>query len=423
MIVRGTITVPGDKSITHRALLFAALSRGSCLISGALTSLDARSTAAVLRRLGVGVGALRRGARVRVVAPEALSAPDGPLDCGNSGTTARLGLGVLAGHPFRSTLTGDRSLRRRPMRRVTEPLVLMGAGVEPSERDGLPVTITGGRLRPLRWELPVSSAQLKGALLLAGVVGRVPVRVREPAGRSRDHTERLLRWFGYGVTESDDGWIGLEPDGEVVPFSMAVPGDISSAAFLVAAGTLADEGDLRLPGVGVNPTRTGFLDVLRRMGGQVDLENPRIAQGEPVADLVVRPAPLQATQVSGPEIPGLIDEVPVLAVLASRAQGTTVFHEVGELRVKESDRLRLLAENLRAVGVEADAADSTLWVTGDDRPPRGRIVTEGDHRIAMAFEVLGRVRGAAVAVDDLGCAEVSFPGFPAALRAVTGAGR
>jgi 3-phosphoshikimate 1-carboxyvinyltransferase len=306
------------------------------------------------------------------------------------------------------------------MRRVTGPLSAMGARFEPAEADRLPFTIRGGPLRSLEWELPVSSAQLKGCLLLAGVAGGVSVALREPAGRSRDHTERLLRAFGFAVEEAADGWIRFAPTGSLRPFDLAVPGDASSAAFLVAAGLLAESGVLRVTGVGLNPTRTGFLRVLDRMGAQVTIAASGERCGEPVGDLTVRPGPLHATTVRAEEIPGLIDEVPVLAVLASRALGQTRFHEVGELRVKESDRLALLAENLRAIGAAAAAEGNSLAVEGAHNPPRGTVRTEADHRIAMAFEVLNLVKGAKVEVDNLACAAVSFPGFAATLRQVTG---
>ena len=419
MIIRGETSVPGDKSLTHRALLLSALAPGRSTVEGALTSLDARSTARFLRGMGVGISRLRAGERIRVVAPQALRPPTAVLDCGNSGTTARLGLGLLAAQPFAATLTGDQSLRRRPMRRVAEPLRAMGATIETPEGDGLPVLVRGARLVPIRWDLPVSSAQLKGSILFAAVAAGVETSFREPAGRSRDHTERLLRGFGYTVTEGPDGWVEFQPDGALVPSTFRVPGDISSAAFLLGAAVLADRGELRLVGVGVNPTRTASLDVLRRMGATIELEGRQDWGGEPVADLVTGPARLKATVIQAAEIPGLIDEIPLLAVLASRAEGTTVFHEVGELRVKESDRLALMAHNLTALGVSAVAGANTLTVTGTDRSPRGKVVTEGDHRIAMAFAILGTVRGAAVEVDDIGCAEVSFPGFLNVLSRVT----
>ncbi len=421
MIVGGTVRVPGDKSLTHRALLLGALARGTSTIHGALTSLDARSTARVLRRLGVGVSPLRAGRPVRVEGRGRLRPPEGRLDCGNSGTTARLLLGMLAAHPFEATLTGDASLRARPMRRVTLPLGRMGARFdELAGRDGLPLRVRGGRLIPLRYEMPVSSAQIKSALFLAGVAGGVAVAVREPHGRSRDHTERLLRAFGYPVAERD-GWIALEPSGRIEPFEMRVPGDPSSAAFLVAAALLAESGSLRIAGVGLNPTRTGFLDVLRRMGAAVTVENEQVHFGEPVGDLVVGPARLRATTVEAVEVPGLIDEIPVLAVVASRAEGTTVFREVGELRVKESDRLSLIAANLRALGARAEVVGDDLVVEGGEAPPRGLARTAGDHRLAMAFAVLGTLPGARVRVDDPACAAVSFPGFAATLRAARAA--
>jgi 3-phosphoshikimate 1-carboxyvinyltransferase len=418
MAVGGSVRVPGDKSITHRALLLAALAPGLTRIRRPLTSLDARSSARILRQLGADIGPLREGADLSVRGSGRFRRPAAALNCGNSGTTARLVMGLLAAHPFQTVLTGDASLRRRPMRRVTEPLGAMGARFEGRDPDRLPLIVHGQGLRPLSWELPVSSAQLKSAILLAGLAGGVPVRVREPAGMSRDHTERMLRAFGFTVLE-DDGWIKFEPDAALRPFDLEIPGDPSSAAFLVGTAVMADQGELRIAGVGVNPTRTGFLDVLGRMGARVLQEAGTERWGEPVADLIARPAHLTATEVTAQEIPGLIDEIPLLAVLASRAGGTTVFREVGELRVKESDRLELIADNLVAVGGKAIARDNTLIVEGTGLTPRGPVRTEGDHRIAMAFAVLGTVPGADIRIDDLGCAAVSFPGFVETLRRVT----
>jgi 3-phosphoshikimate 1-carboxyvinyltransferase len=416
MIVGGSVAVPGDKSLTHRALLFAALAKGASRIEGALTSLDARSSARVLRQLGAEVSALRTGATVVIRGRGRFRRPAERLYCGNSGTTTRLLLGLLAAHRFPAVLTGDASLRRRPMRRVTVPLSRMGARFEElAGRDGLPLRVHGGPLTPLEYELPVSSAQLKSALLLAGVAGGVAVSVREPHGRSRDHTERMLRAFGYEVGERD-GWIDFQPTGTFAPFAFKVPGDPSSAAFLAGAAAMAESGRLRIRSVGVNPTRIGFVHVLRRMGASIQIENEEMRQGEPVGDLVVAPAALRATEVGAGEIPGLIDEIPLLAVVASRAEGTSVFRQVGELRVKESDRLGLIAANLRAVGTRAEVQGDDLYVEGSRKPPSGRIATAGDHRLAMAFAVLGTVPQGRVRVDDMRCADVSFPGFPAALR-------
>jgi 3-phosphoshikimate 1-carboxyvinyltransferase len=419
--IGGTVRAPGDKSITHRALLLAALGKGLSHVGGALTSLDARSSARVLRQLGAEISPLRKGEVLGIRGRGRFRAPGRTLDCGNSGTTTRLLLGLLAGHRFPVTLTGDASLRRRPMRRVTLPLTEMGARFEERRGDGLPLTVRGGKLRPIRYAMPVSSAQVKSALLLAGLTGEVAVDVLEPNGPSRDHTERMLQAFGYEVGERD-GWIEFRPGGRIEPFDIQVPGDPSSAAFLVGASVLAEGGELRIASVGVNPTRTGFLRVLERMGAPVTVEASDTSFGEPVADLITRPAALRRTEVAAGEIPGLIDEIPMLAVLASRADGETVFRDVGELRVKESDRLGLIAENIRAVGGKAEVHGEDLHVEGVESPPRGRVRTAADHRIAMAFAVLGTLPGARIAIDDIACAAVSFPGFPETLRRIA-AGR
>jgi 3-phosphoshikimate 1-carboxyvinyltransferase len=417
MRVGGDIQVPGDKSLTHRALMLGAMARGTSFIRGALTSLDARSTARVLRQLGAEVSPLAPGRVTRIEGRGRFQRPDASLNCGNSGTTSRLLLGLLAAHPMRVTLTGDASLRRRPMRRVTGPLSEMGARFSESSNDGLPLTVTGGKLGPLHHQLPVSSAQIKSCLLLAGLAGRVRVELREPTGRSRDHTERLLRAFGY-VIEERDGWLTFEPTGEVTPFEMEIPGDPSSAAFPVGAALLAESGELRVSRVCLNPTRTGFLQVLERMGGRVAAEDIGPQFDEPVGALVAGPSPLVGTEVSAEEIPGLIDEIPLLAALATRARGTTVFRDVAELRVKESDRLDLIASNIRALGGSAEISGDDIFVSGGDQPPRGMVRTAGDHRIAMAFAILGTIPGARVRIDDMDCAAVSFPGFREMLKAI-----
>jgi 3-phosphoshikimate 1-carboxyvinyltransferase len=417
MFVGGSVRVPGDKSITHRALMLAALAEGESLVRGALTSLDARSTAGVLRQLGAGISPLRVAAEVRVRGRGWLSEPRSTLDCGNAGTTARLVTGILAAQPLSVRLSGDRSLRRRPMRRITIPLSQMGARFQPAEPDRLPFTLTGGRLGPLRHDLPVSSAQVKSALLLAGACGGVNVSLREPGGLSRDHTERMLRALGFDVATTD-GRIELDGGGQFRPFEVDVPADPSSAAFLVGAAVLAEGGTLALSGVGLNPTRTGFLSVLERMGAAVAVEEREEQMGEPVGTLLVSPAPLEGTEVTAGEIPGLVDEVPMLAVLAARARGETRFCSVGELRVKESDRLGLIASNLTALGQRAQVEGEDLVIEGTEVPPRGRVRTDGDHRIAMAFRVLGTIPGAAVDIDDMQGADVSFPGFDEMLDSI-----
>jgi 3-phosphoshikimate 1-carboxyvinyltransferase len=299
------------------------------------------------------------------------------------------------------------------MQRVAVPLKAMGATITSEGEDGLPLTVRGGALRAFSYHTPVASAQIKAALLFAGVSGNVPVTVSEPA-KSRDHSERLFAHLGFDVhTHGTTVELrGVPESWPAVPnFSLEIPGDASSSAFLVGAATLADGGEILLRSVGVNPTRTGFLEVLTRMGGHVHRLDERDVCGEPVADLVVRPATLRGVTVGPNEIPALIDEIPMLAVLASRAEGESRFREVGELRVKESDRLGLLAENLRAIGVRAAVEDNDLVVVGSDQPPRGRVETGGDHRLGMAFAVLGTTAGGTVELSETRSAAVSYPDF------------
>jgi len=407
--VGGVVRPPGDKSISHRVLMLAALARGTSELAGLLTGADVKSSARVLRQLGADISRIQESG-VRISGSR-FQTPDSRLNCGNSGTTARLMLGILAGQKFAATLTGDASLRRRPMRRVTEPLRQMGATIKESG-DGLPLTIRGGKLRGLTYSSPVASAQVKSAILFAGLTGNVPVTIREPY-RSRDHTERLFAHMGLGIHERG-GAIVFEPTvgpSGLPAVNLSVPGDPSSAAFLVAAAILADQGELLIENVGVNPTRTGFLVVLERMGAHVERVNLRDEGGEPVADLLVRPAGLTGTEVTAAEIPTLVDEVPVLAVLASRARGATVFREVGELRVKESNRLELVAANLRAVGARAEARGNDLHIEGGDAPLQGRVETASDHRLAMAFAVLGTLPRADIRLSERKSVAISYPNF------------
>ena len=413
MIARGEVVVPGDKSITHRALMLAALSDGRCALKAPLAAGDTRATAAALRRLGVRVGALGGRGPVAVAGGglRPFRRPAGVLDCRNSGTSARLLLGLLAGHGFEAGLTGDRSLRRRPMARITEPLRAMGAAITAADGERLPLRIRGGPLAPLAWRSPVASAQVKTALFFAGLVGGVPVSVTEPV-ISRDHTERLLRLLGVRVSV-DGTTTAVEPPESLPAFEGDIPGDFSSAAYLVAAGVLAESGEVVVKNVGINPTRAGFLRALERMGAKIELTNRWMSLGEPGATLVARPAALAPVVVEPEEIPSMVDEVPLLACLASRAERgwTSVFRGVGELRVKESDRLALVASNLAALGVAARTEGDTLFVEGGAAPPRGRVVTAGDHRLAMAFAVLGTVPGGAVELDDGRSVAISYPDF------------
>jgi 3-phosphoshikimate 1-carboxyvinyltransferase len=422
----GDVHVPGDKSLTHRALMFAAAARGESRLRGLLPGADCRSTASVLRALGCDVPELPSdGSEIRLHGRgiAAWTAPAEWLDCGNSGTTARLMMGLLASRPFSSTLTGDDSLRGRPMRRITEPLARMGARFREADAPGrLPIEVIGGPLHTIEYVSPKASAQIKSAVLLAGLGAAVPVAITEPM-LSRDHTERILGALGESVTtEAVDGGvrIHLAPSGlPLPPLEMEVPGDPSSAAFLIALALLADEGELRIRHVGINPTRTGFFRLVERMGARIAVENARTAGGEPVADLVVRPATLRGIDVGADEVPDAIDEIPMLAVLAVRAQGETRITGAGELRVKETDRIAAVAGNLRALGVEAEELEDGMVVRGTDRPLAGRVQAFHDHRIAMAFGVLGAQPGNAIEVDHPEVVDVSFPGFWELLQSLT----
>jgi 3-phosphoshikimate 1-carboxyvinyltransferase len=413
--VSGIVRVPGDKSISHRALLCAALGTGTSRFRGLLDSADVRSTAGVLRALGVAVPALGPEFEVPGVGLRGFHASASDLDCGNSGTTARLVAGLAAAQPFHSHFVGDASLSRRPMRRVARPLVAMGAEVDFEHGDGLPMTVRGGALRSVVWRTETASAQTKSAVLFAGLVGGVPATVEEPA-RSRDHTELMLGSLGVPIRASAgrDGEhvVALEPVRELPPLALEVPGDPSSAAFFAALAALADEGEIVLPGVCTNDTRAGFFEVLRLMGARVDAEeSARDAGGEPVRTLRVSPGTLHGVSVGGERIPSMIDELPLLACLGARAEGETVISGAAELRVKESDRIAAVVANLRAVGVEAEERPDGMRVMGGRGQLRGRVQTHGDHRLAMAFGVLGALPGSRIEIDDRDCVAVSYPGF------------
>ncbi len=423
------VTVPGDKSISQRALILASLADGESRIQGLLTGADARSTAGVMRRLGAAVSELddaTGSVRVQGRGLRGLRPNDGTLDCGNSGTCARLLLGVLAGQEGRSTVTGDESLRRRPMQRVTAPLRQMGASIEDLGDPGrLPLRIQGGRLAPLRYTSPVASAQVKSALLLAGLASGVDVEVVEPH-QSRDHTECMLEQVGARVAAGLHAgrWrVTLtDPPGFIEPLDLRVPGDFSSAAFLLVLAVLGGGGgEITVRRVGLNPTRTGLLEVLTRMGADLEVSTEVEGMpGESEGSVTARPSSLRGTEVMEREVPALIDEIPVLAIAAARAAGTSRISGAGELRVKETDRIHALVENLRNLGVYARPLPDGLEIEGTDRPLIGPVRTFGDHRMAMAFGVLGALPGNSVRIDDRTISEVSFPGFWNVLERVAG---
>ena len=416
--LRGTIRVPGDKSISHRAVLFAAMTAGISDVIGALDSSDVRSTIGAVAALGamVEVRRPRSGALDITVTGWGRGGPtsDGSasIDCGNSGTTARLLMGVLAGHPVDVALTGDESLARRPMRRVIEPLTRMGATFDTGEGGTLPVTVHGGALRAIDYDMPVASAQVKSAVLLAGLSAQGRTIVHEPAA-SRDHTERLLPAFGVGVGRSiEDNACWVDGPAVLSPTDVPVPGDPSSAAFLVGAAVIVAGSEVHLPDIALNPTRIGFLRVLEAMGADVLIRPDRASGAEPCGELLVRGGrELTGVVVTASEVPSLIDEVPLLAVVAACAHGTTRFEGVGELRVKESDRLGGIVEGLGALGATVRSGSDWLEVDGPAVLHGATLDSLGDHRLAMAWAVAALLAHEPVTIDGWDAIDVSYPAF------------
>jgi 3-phosphoshikimate 1-carboxyvinyltransferase len=400
--------VPGDKSISHRALILASIARGSSRIEHILDSADVRSTAEALRTLGADVPQLSPNLYVQ---GREMHSPTRPLDCGNSGTTARLLSGVVAGAGLKATFAGDASLSRRPMRRIAEPLRAMGADVELAPHGGLPMSVDGQRLHGIEYESSVASAQVKSAILLAALLARVRARVSEPH-LSRDHTERMLKARGVDV-RSVGTTVELAPAQEIQPLDVHVPADPSSAAFFVALALLADEGELLLPDVCLSETRIGFLAALRRMGGDIQIRDRREEGGETVGTIVARPSTLHGIEISAGEVPSMIDELPLFACVAARGKTGTesIVRGASELRVKESDRIATLVRNLQRLGATIEELPDGFRVIGSRTPLRGRIETHADHRIAMSFGILGALPGNQVEIDDPECVTVSYPAF------------
>ena len=416
--VAGDVRVPGDKSISHRALICAALATGTSRVRGILRSADVESTAGVLRALGVSIPPLGDDIEIAGVGAAGLRRPEGALDCGNSGTTARLMAGVVAGAGLTASFTGDASLSRRPMRRVQRPLQEMGATVELPAHGGLPMTVRGGPLTDILWESETSSAQVKSCVLLAALTASVEATVREPA-RSRDHTERMLAAMGAEVWVNDDSVL-LFAGQRLTALDVTVPGDPSSASFFAALAALAPRAELRMDRVGLNDTRTGFLGALRDMGARIDLPRATLESGEHVGDLVAYGGEsLRGITVEGEAIPRLIDELPLLACVAAYAEGETRVTGAAELRVKESDRIAAVVSNLRALGADAEELEDGFIVRGTRPRLRGSVTTHGDHRLAMSFGILAALPGNEIAIDDRDCVAVSYPAFWDDLARVT----
>jgi 3-phosphoshikimate 1-carboxyvinyltransferase len=401
--------VPGDKSISHRSLILAALAEGESRVAGILDSEDVRSTAGALRALGANIPALSREMRIGGMGLRGLRPPRIALDCGNSGTTTRLLAGVVAGHPFAARFEGDASLSRRPMKRIAEPLTYMGAQFDFERGDGLPMTVHGVDLRSIDWDTKSASAQVKSAILLAGLVSQVEVRVTE-SSRSRDHTEMMLRSMGVDV-ENDRNQVCLRPARRLTPLDLAVPADPSSAAFFVALATLAGSGELQLDDVCLNPTRIGFMNAIKRMGGDIRVTARATEGGEETGTLNVHPARLGNLRITAAEVPSLIDELPLLACVAAAAGVELEITGASELRVKESDRISVVVRNLRAVGATAEELADGLRVTPGARDFSGTVDPRGDHRIAMAFGVLSAVTGNRIEIRNPDVVAVSYPRF------------
>lgn len=414
--LQGKVLAPGDKSLSHRALLFAALAEGTTHVDNLGPGADVRSTASCLRQLGVSVDQQGTAATVEGRGLHGLSSPSDVLDCGNSGTTLRLLAGVVAGAGLAATLDGDAALRRRPMRRILDPLRAMGArahGQPAGEQELPPLVFEPAALTGVRHDLAISSAQVKSCLLLAGLYAEGPTTVHEPV-RSRDHSERLFRSLGVDLVEHPDGALELRPPSSSWPAlgDVLVPGDPSSAAFFQAAAALVSGSDVAVASVCLNPTRTGFLRALQRMGARVEIGPERSVMGEPVADVRVRGgAPLRAIHVEEGDVPALVDEIPVLAVLATQAEGETVITGAGELRVKECDRLAAMARGLTGLGADVEELADGLRIRGPVALRGGHVASEHDHRIAMSFAVAALVASGPVIIADAEWVDISWPGF------------
>lgn len=415
--VNGQIRVPGDKSISHRSIMLGSLAEGTTEVSGFLEGADALATLSAFRSMGVNIDGPEGGkVTIQGVGLDGLKAPTEPLNMGNSGTSMRLLSGIIAGQSFFATLTGDESLSKRPMNRVADPLRLMGVEVETEEGGRPPITIRGsGETQGMHYRLPMASAQVKSCVLLAGLYASGETSVVEPAP-TRDHTERMLRGFGYDV-QTDGAKVTLRGRGKLTATQIDVPADISSAAFFMVAAAITPNSDLTLEHVGINPTRIGVVNILRAMGADISLSNERQVGGEPVADITVRYAPLQGINIPEDQVPLAIDEFPSLFVAAACAKGTTVLTGAEELRVKESDRIQAMADGLVTLGVNASATPDGMIIVGGPMGG-GDILTHHDHRIAMAFAVASLAANDEIRIHDCANVATSFPGFVSLARQV-----
>lgn len=407
-MIKGRLRVPGDKSISHRAVMFGSIANGTTNIKGFLTGADCISTISIFKKMGIDIELDNTFVKVHGKGLYGLTCPHEVLDCGNSGTTTRLVSGILSAQNFTSVLTGDKSIQKRPMNRIITPLSMMGADIK--SNDGFaPLTITGSKLHGIEYNSPVASAQVKSAILLAGLYASSPTTVTEPA-KSRDHTELMLKKFGANLTSTKTS-VTINPCSELFANDIDVPSDISSAAFFMAAAILVPGSELILENVGINPTRDGIIKVLKDMSANIEIIN-RKDSFEPVADIKVAYSKLHATCIGGDIIPTLIDELPLLAALASLADGTTVIKDALELKVKESNRIRVMCEELSKLGVDVVETEDGMEIKGaDNLKGNVTIATHDDHRIAMTFAVLNLVSDGEIKLDNKNCVEISYPDF------------
>lgn len=407
-MIKGRLKVPGDKSISHRAVMFGSIAKGTTNIKGFLTGADCISTISIFKKMGIDIELDNTFVKVHGKGLYGLTCPHEILDCGNSGTTTRLVSGILSAQNFTSVLTGDKSIQKRPMNRIITPLSMMGADIK--SNDGFaPLTITGSSLRGIRYNSPVASAQVKSAILLAGLYASSPTCVVEPA-KSRDHTELMLKKFGANLISTKTS-VTINPCSELFANDIDVPSDISSAAFFMAAAILVPGSELILENVGINPTRDGIIKVLKDMGANIEIIN-QTDSFEPVADIKVAYSKLHSTCIGGDIIPTLIDELPLLAALASLAEGTTVIKDAGELKVKESNRIRVMCEELSKLGVDVVETEDGMEIKGADKLKGNvTIATHDDHRIAMTFAVLNLISEGEIKLDNKNCVEISYPEF------------
>ncbi|MGD0584468.1 MAG: 3-phosphoshikimate 1-carboxyvinyltransferase [Oryzomonas sp.] len=417
--VKGEIVVPGDKSISHRSVMLGAIANGVTTVRGFLRGEDNMATMGAFRAMGVRIEDDGETVAIHGQGLHGLKEPADIIDCGNSGTSIRLLTGLLAGQSFFSVVTGDQYLRKRPMKRVVEPLARMGARIMGRDKGTLaPLAICGGALNAIGYDSPVSSAQVKSAIMLAGLYADGATSVREPT-LSRDHSERMFRLFGASLEVFNTG-VTVRGGTELIGQEISVPGDISSAAFFMVAALITAGSELLIRNVGVNPTRTGIIDILRSMGGRIEMLNEREVSGEPAADLMVRSSQLKGIDISGGVVPRAIDEFPAICVAAACAEGRTTVRDARELRVKETDRIAAMASNLRILGVSVEECADGMDIIGAERLGSGAVESFGDHRIAMSLSVAALVSHGGITISDVDCVATSFPSFFPLLEQVAG---